>query len=379
MQAPRVQYAKTSDGVSIAFATSGDGPPFLHTPSGPFHHLQLEWQFPEIRSWYESLSEKRKLVLYNNRGSGLSERSPDQSRHANHTLDANLRDLEAVADKLGPQPFVLFGFYHGGPAAIAYAAEHPERVSHLILWHTWARARDRFSRSPRVEAVRLLLDQDWELYTETLAHDLMGWPQGEPAHRFAAFIRECLDQETQKAMFRATDDFDVTDLLPRLKMPTLVLHRRQFSRVPLDLAMGLASAIPDARLVVLDGASWGPYLGDPASALQAIDDFLGDSARRQGSASALGSQSPESQSWEQPLIDVEPGRTEATMTMVAAREKSFSSGRYVVRRVLGEGGQKIVYLVHDTALDRECALSVIKRDLLEPDDLLRLQREAQSM
>lgn len=281
MDAPRIQYATTSDGVSIAFSTLGEGLPFVYTPSGPFQHIQLEWGFPEIRRWYERLAERRRLVLYNERGGGLSDRDI-----GGYSLDAEMRDLEAVVEALRLERFALFGFYHGGPAAIAYAARHPQRVSHLILWQTWSRARDRITGSPRVQAVRSLLEQDWELYTETLAHELMGWPEGEPARRYAAFVREVTTQEAMLTFLRATNEYDVTALLPQLLMPTLVLHRRQHARVPLEIARGLVSRIPDARLVFLEGTGGQPYLGDTDSVLRTIDEFLGDGEDKAAQASA---------------------------------------------------------------------------------------------
>lgn len=128
---PRIQYAKTSDGVNIAFWTLGEGAPLLHMPL-MFSHIQLEWQIAECRRWYENLAEKRKLVRYDPRGFGLSERNV-----SDYSLDAFMLDLEAVVDRLGLERFALCGPIHFGPLAIACAARKPERVSHLVLWCTY--------------------------------------------------------------------------------------------------------------------------------------------------------------------------------------------------------------------------------------------------
>jgi class 3 adenylate cyclase len=120
------------------------------------------------------------------------------------------------------------------------------------------------------------MDQDWELFTETVAHVMMGWSEGEPARRFAAFIRESITQETMRATYRTVLEFDVTALLPQVRSPTLVLHRRQIAYPGVDIARGLASRMPDARLALLEGISLAPYLGDTESVLQAIDEFLGE-------------------------------------------------------------------------------------------------------
>jgi class 3 adenylate cyclase len=266
---PRIQYAQTADGVSIALWTLGEGMPLVHMPF-LFSHIQLEWQMPELRRWYERLSQKRKLVRYDGRGSGLSERDV-----ADYSLDARVKDLEAVADRLGLDRFALFGMTMWGPVAIAYAVRHPERVSHLILWASYARASD-WSRSPRVQAVRALMDKDWETYTETAAHTVMGWSAGEEARRYAALIRESITPETLRRSVSAQEEVDVTDLLPQVRSPTLVLHRHQWPVPDVSVARGLASRIPDARLALPEGTASSPYLGDTEAVVAAIDEFLGE-------------------------------------------------------------------------------------------------------
>src|SRR3989304_574833 len=130
---PRIQYAKTSDGVSIAFCAIGQGMPIVQMPMA-VSHIQAEWQQPECRRWCERLSEMRNLVRYDTRGFGLSQREV-----TDFSIDTMLLDLEAVVDRLGLEKFALLGFVHTGPAAISYAAQHPQRVSHLVLWCTYAR------------------------------------------------------------------------------------------------------------------------------------------------------------------------------------------------------------------------------------------------
>jgi len=266
---PRIQYAKTADGVSIAFWTLGEGTAVVHMPL-IFSHIQLEWQVPECRRWYERLAEKRKLIRYDYRGFGLSERNVTDG-----SLDAMVADVEAVVDRLGLEKFALLAPQHSGPAAIAYAARHPERVSHLLLWCTYARASD-WLRSPRVQAVRASMATDWAFFAEAVAHTLLGWSAGEPARRYAALIRESIRPELlQAVVIPALNEFDVTPFLPQVRAPTLVLYRRRYL-LDDDLAMGLASRIPDARLVLLEGESGAPYLGDTEAVLAAIDEFLGE-------------------------------------------------------------------------------------------------------
>lgn len=266
---PRIQYARTADGVSIAFWTLGEGAPLVEMPTIPVSHIQMEWQIPEWRRWYEPLARTRTVVRYDCRGAGLSDRDV-----TDFSLEAQLLDLQAVVDRLPQDKLALLAPIYAGPVAIAYAAHHPERVSHLILWHSWARTRD--AASPQFAALARLRDTDWELYSETVAHTLLGWSEGEPAHRYAALMRECIAPETLKAALAAIAQFDVEALLPQVKVPTLVLHRRQLSWLSADVARGLASRIPDARLAILEGGSGAAFLGDTAAVLRAIREFLGE-------------------------------------------------------------------------------------------------------
>ena len=265
---PRIQYAKTSDGVSIAFWTLGEGLPLVWMASPPFSHIQLEWQLPEWRLSYERLAHKRRLVRYDGRGSGLSERHVTE-----FPLEAHLLDLEAVIDRLGLERFALLGYVDSGPAAITYAARHPERVSHLVLWASYARASDQ-EDAPETVGLRGLSDQDWRLFTETLAHTMLGWSGGETGRRAAEFMRECTTPEAVRSAWRANSEIDVTALLPQVTSPTLVLHAKRIRWSTEDISRGLASQIPDARLTVVDGIS---PLGEEAEpVLTAIDEFLGE-------------------------------------------------------------------------------------------------------
>ncbi len=264
---PRIQYAQTKDGVSIAFWTMGDGMPLVHMPVLPFSHIQLEWQMPEIRRWYQGLARKRKHVRYDGRGSGLSDRDV-----GDYSLDALVLDLEALVDHLGLETFALFAPVLSGPVGIAYAVRHPERVSHLILINSFARASDVLG-TPQAQALLALMDKDWELYTETMAHAGLGWSAGEPARQYAALIRESVTQEAVQAFLAAADQFDVTVLLPQVKAPTLVVRRRQLAIPELSVARGLASHIPNASLVVVEGTL---YDVEGGSSVAAIVEFLGE-------------------------------------------------------------------------------------------------------
>ena len=263
---PRIQYAKTSDGVNIAFWTLGKGEPLVFML--PLSHVRLEWQIPEWRNWAELLAAKRQLIRYDGRGSGMSDRNV-----TDFSLDAHVMDLDAVVNRLRLDNFALLGQLNWGPAAIAYAARNPQRISSLILW--CSNFRPLHSRqSPRGDAILSLMEKDWDLYTEITAHETIGWAEGAPAHRWAAVMRASMAQEAWRSAFQASWDFDVSRLLREVKSPTLVLQRRDSPLFPVDTARILVTEIPDARLVILEGSSLAMYLQDAEVVAAIIDDFL---------------------------------------------------------------------------------------------------------
>ncbi|MEE8385587.1 MAG: adenylate/guanylate cyclase domain-containing protein [Dehalococcoidia bacterium] len=265
---PRIQYAKTKDGVSIAFWTMGKGLPLVNMHLGGWSHIQLEWEIPAFRRMFERLAQNRMLVRYDSRGCGLSTRDV-----TDYSLEAHLLDLEAVVDCLGSERFALFPFGTPGPVAIAYAVRHPERVSHLVLWCTYARASDVWA-SPQVKALVGLSDTDWELATETAAHAVVGWSEGESSHQIAALMRESATPEAARAAWAASSEIDVTALLPEVRSPTLIVHRRQLPFPTIETARQLVSEIPGARLVLQEGDSMGTVAGDWEASAQTIDEFL---------------------------------------------------------------------------------------------------------
>ena len=162
---PRVQYAKSSDGVSIAYCAIGEGLP-LFTVNPCVSHVQLEWQlYPQF---YGALARSFRLIWYDSRGTGLSQRD-----NLDFSLAARLRDLTAVIDRTKTETFVVAGFNLGAPIAIAYAAQAPDHISHLIVVDGWAKFGD-VAELPAWQAERALRGNDWRIYTETLARVLFG-------------------------------------------------------------------------------------------------------------------------------------------------------------------------------------------------------------
>ena len=262
---PSIQYARTKDGVNIAFYALGQGAPVVRMPIIPWSHIQFQWQnSPGERAIAEAAAERFTHIRYDCRGSGSSTRDV-----TDFTLDAHLMDLEAVVERLGLERFALVGSFDTGPVAITYAARNPQRVSHLILLDSFARASDALA-APEARAFRALREQDWKIYTETLAQIQTGW-SGERAREWAAYFRESTTQETALATHDAGAMFDATDALPGLTVPTLVVK----TDVPwpsVELSRSLAAQIPEARLVITD---------TEANSAVAIGEFLEEGGEEQ--------------------------------------------------------------------------------------------------
>jgi len=278
---PQIRYAKTSDGVNIAYFTMGEGPPLVHLPP-PFPHLQLEWEVPEMRSWCERLAASHQLVKFDPRGFGLSDRDAKVTE-----LDDWGTDLDAIVDKLNLDEFALLAMTTAAPAAIAYATKHPDRVSSLVLVSGIIRWQDIQVQS-QVASARALIDVDWELYSETIASSVFGWEGGQQARRLATLIRASTEPDRLKLFMAAAETWDVGDLLPQVTSPTLLLHQRDAPYPKVEVQRELAAAIPNARLSLQEGSSFFPFFGDMDPMLNAIQEFLGVGAKAESSEARGG-------------------------------------------------------------------------------------------
>jgi len=266
---PRIQYGKTADGVSIAYCESGEGTPFVEAYA-PFSNVELEWRDWE---WHRIMAARRRLIRFDNRGAGLSQRDV-----GDFSLAAMALDIGAVVGALALETCVLYGELCGAPVAIAYAAQCPERVSHLILFAGYARAAE-FFEIPRMKALMAMLDHgDWELFTDTFALTQVGWQLADVAHGLGEFSRSCMTLDQGQTIFRALRQHDATDLLSRVRAPTLVLHPRGAAFPTLEMAQRLAAGIPGARLKVLETETFWSDEMEP-QLLDALDEFIGDGGR----------------------------------------------------------------------------------------------------
>ncbi len=259
--ADEIRYCTTEDGVSVAYAVFGAGPT-IACVSGASGDLNLYSSgMPGISGPTDALVGLGwRVIRYDGRGMGSSERGK-----VDFSFDGRLRDLEAVIKQTGVDSFALWGSTHGGPTGVAYAAEHPDRVSHLVLSLTYAKDADWLKLIPAARAARAgstMVEEEWEYHTLAFANAATGFSDSVLANRFAAALRAGMSATAYLSWNAENEKIDVTDLLPLLNVATLVLHNPLSPLSNVDLLRALASRIPNARLISTEA---------PAAA---IDAFL---------------------------------------------------------------------------------------------------------
>jgi pimeloyl-ACP methyl ester carboxylesterase/DNA-binding winged helix-turn-helix (wHTH) protein len=276
-----IQFCTSSDGTRIAYADVGNGPPLVKAANW-LSHLEYDWESPIWKHVFTALAAERRLVRYDARGNGLSDWDVDEI-----SFDAFVSDLECVVEASGVDRFALLGISQGCGVSIAYAVRHPERVTHLVLYGGYARGRNRRGSQREIEQAAAL---------GTLM--LQGWGQENPAFRqiftslfipgatpaqmqwFNDLQRRTTSPENAVRIRAAMNDIDVTGLLPRLTVPTLVLHCQDDAVAPFTEGRRMAAGIPAARFVALEGRNHLMLEDEPAWVrfLDEVHAFLGTDA-----------------------------------------------------------------------------------------------------
>jgi class 3 adenylate cyclase/pimeloyl-ACP methyl ester carboxylesterase len=248
-----LQFASTSDGVGIAYWAIGDGLPLVIPPVIVTSHLEMELQIPSRRATYEGLARDARVVRYDCRGMGMSQRGA-----VDFSVEAAMRDLEAVVDKLGFETFALLRLPSSGDVSFAYAAAHPERVSHLIVWegHSVQDDLDK-PRRKQIEAIEPVLATDWDLYVRIRARIIAGW-DGSNAPIIESILRETHTPASAVAMNEALMASNPAPYLNAIEAPTMVMYRGGV-RAREENARLFASQIQNSQLVLVREPSIGPY------------------------------------------------------------------------------------------------------------------------
>jgi pimeloyl-ACP methyl ester carboxylesterase/class 3 adenylate cyclase len=281
MGLPETRYARSGE-LNIAYQVLGDGSFDVVLVPGFISHLDLQWGVPIIHEFFERLASFSRLILFDKRGTGLSDPVAGPA-----PLEERMDDLRAVMDAAGSERAAIVGISEGGPLAILFAASYPERVSSLALCGTFvlgpasAGAHEDSSVFNQLGGERWARDGD--LVKRTMLHE---WGSGKTLALLApsaeglmtslstaAFERSAVSPRMVQAIYDMAVEIDVRDILPTIAVPTLVVHR-EHEIFPVEQARYIASRIPGARLAVLPGIDHTPWVGDGEAYLDELQEFL---------------------------------------------------------------------------------------------------------
>jgi pimeloyl-ACP methyl ester carboxylesterase len=277
-----IKYCTMSDGVRLAYSTigMGKGTPIVRIPHW-FAHLEYDLKGPIFRHQILGLAHDHSLLRYDARGLGLSQREVTEI-----SFDRAVEDLETVVDHVGLERFILVGLSVGASTAIAYASRHPERLTHLIIYGGFARGplhrEDPEKQRRTLELNRTLIREGWgsdqESYREFFTSQF--FPDGGiEHHRWLNDVqRMAATPEIAERFLCMIADINVVDLLPTIRVPTLVMHSRGDVRIPFSLGQEIAAGIPGAKFVPLESRNHMILADEPANRMyfDAIASFLGD-------------------------------------------------------------------------------------------------------
>jgi len=270
---PRTRYA-VSDGIHLAYQTLGNGPIDIVMVPGFVSHVERAWEEPRLSAFLETLSARSRVIIFDRRGIGLSDRIG-----AAPTAEATAADIRAVMDAAGSKRALLFGASEGGPGCIHFAADTPERIVGLVLYGALAKGswEEDFPHALTKDQFAAWLDRlvsNWggPAEIEIFAPSLVGNRQVE--HWWSGLLRTASSPGAVKAVLEALRDMDVRHLLPRITAPTLVLHRRGDRAIRFEAGQAMAAAIPGARMVSLEGDDHWFWVGDQAPLMSELENFV---------------------------------------------------------------------------------------------------------
>jgi pimeloyl-ACP methyl ester carboxylesterase len=272
---PETRYVKSGD-VHIAYQVVGSGPIDLVFVPGFVSNVEANWTSPVRGKFFQRLASFCRLILFDKRGTGMSDRSSQI-----FSLEQRMADVLAVMDAAGSQRAALFGVSEGGPMSILFAASYPQRVSALILYGSYAKrawAPDyAFGwKAERWDAVLSNIERNWGTPTGI---DLNMWAPSiandeQLANAAAAYFRAAASPGAALAVMKMNREIDVREILPSVRVPTLILHRKDERVIHVDNARYMAQRILSAKLVELPGVDHSPWIGDIETLVQETEEFL---------------------------------------------------------------------------------------------------------
>jgi pimeloyl-ACP methyl ester carboxylesterase len=283
---PEPRYATADDGVQIAYQVFGHGRRDIVFLPGNATQLDVNWEHPRIASFLERLATLGRVILVDRRGVGLSDRFEP---NALPPIEVLISDLKAVLESVRSQDTVLIGADEGAHTAVLFAATHPERVRRLVLWaprpsfiatpeHPWGGERDEW--------------EEWFAWAadhwgsrESIINDMHelapGWLEDESAIAYGAKVqRAAVSPRAAVALFRISIELDVSDVLPTVRTPTLVAHRRNDAYIPVEAGRAVAELLPNATFAEIEGDGHFAYAGDTGAVFDLLHTFLeGEAAK----------------------------------------------------------------------------------------------------
>ncbi len=278
---PQIRFCTSGDGTRLAYAIAGNGPPLVRSPHW-FTHLEHDWNNPGMRPWVDDLSKRYAVLRFDQRGTGLSDREGLEI-----TFDRQISDLGAVVDAAGLDRFALLGLSQGSATGIAYAARHPERVSHLVLCGGFTRGWAKRGSPETMEQWQMqvkLIEFGWDRadssFRQVFSTQFMPDAPIEAIRSFNDFMPLTSSAKTAAAIFSANSTIDVQEEARRVKCPTLVLHGRGDLRIPFEEGRLAAGLIPGSRFVGLETNNHLMMQNEPAwrDFLAALTEFYPPSA-----------------------------------------------------------------------------------------------------
>jgi pimeloyl-ACP methyl ester carboxylesterase/DNA-binding CsgD family transcriptional regulator len=261
-----VRFVSTPGG-RVAYSVAGSGPPLVYLP-GWVSHLGVMWEMPAHRRFIEALAGEHTVIRYDRLGCGLSDRARDA-----FTLRSELDVLQALVKQLRLRDFALFGSCDGGQVAAAYAAANPDMVTALVAYGSCARG-DALAADPVKASLLSLVRAHWGLGSRVLADIWLPDASAEQAAQFAALQRSAATAPMAAALLDLFYRIDVGDLLPTIRVPTLVVHRRGSRAVRFELGREFASLVPGAQLAVLEGRMQPIYFESAEAGAATVLSFL---------------------------------------------------------------------------------------------------------